>query len=38
MTLQATSTHRTPSSSHVFLLPVVRELPSFPTSAPTTQW
>jgi hypothetical protein len=38
MTVQAT-THRTSSSSpHAYLLPVVRELPSLPTAALTTQW
>jgi hypothetical protein len=37
MTVQATQTQRT-SSTHAFLLPVVRELPSLPTPALTTQW
>ena len=37
MTVQATTTHRTSSSSHAYLLPVVRELPSLPTAALTTQ-
>ena len=38
MTFQAANTHRTPSSlSHAFTLPVVRELPSLPASALTTQ-
>ena len=37
MTVQATSTHRTPSLPHAYLLPVVRELPSLPSPALTTQ-
>ena len=37
MTFQAASTHRTPSLSHAYTLPVVRELPSLPASALTTQ-
>ena len=38
MTVQATTTHRTPSSlPHAYLLPVVRELPSLPSAALTTQ-
>jgi hypothetical protein len=37
MTVQATLTHRTPSSlPHAYLLPVVRELP-LPSTALTTQ-
>ncbi len=37
MTVLAT-THRTPSSlSHAYLLPVVRELPSLPSTALTTR-
>jgi len=39
MTVQAENTHRTSSSTpHAYLLPVVRELPSLPTPALTTQW
>ena len=38
MTVQATPTHRTPSSlSHAYLLPVVRELPTLPSTALTTR-
>jgi hypothetical protein len=38
MTSQAANTHRTPSSlSHAYILPVVRELPSLPNPALTTQ-
>jgi hypothetical protein len=37
MTVQAT-THRNPSPpSHAYLLPVVRELPSLPSTALTTR-
>jgi hypothetical protein len=36
MTSQA-ATHRTPSLSHAYILPVVRELPSLPSAALTTQ-
>jgi len=39
MTVHAADTHRTSSSlPHAYLLPVVRELPSLPTPALTTQW
>jgi hypothetical protein len=37
MTLQAANTHRTSSLPHAYILPVVRELPSLPTAALTTQ-
>ena len=38
MTFQAATTHRNPSSpSHAYILPVVRELPSLPNAALTTQ-
>jgi hypothetical protein len=37
MTLQAKTTHRTPSLPHAYILPVVRELPSLPNPALTTQ-
>ena len=38
MTVQAATTHRTSSSlPHAYLLPVVRELPSLPSTALTTQ-
>ena len=38
MTVQAANTHRTSSSlPHAYLLPVVRELPSLPSAALTTQ-
>ena len=33
MTSQAKTTHRTPSLSHAYIVPVVRELPSLPSSA-----
>jgi len=37
MTLQAETTHRTPSLPHAYIVPVVRELPSLPIPALTTQ-
>jgi hypothetical protein len=37
MTLQAKTTHRTPSLPHTYILPVVRELPTLPSPALTPQ-
>jgi hypothetical protein len=37
MTIQAIHTHRTSSLPHAYILPVVRELPSLPNPALTTQ-